>query len=223
MNIHEILPKEGVMLFEDVKSSFINKGYSNAVSEEAAWKAVKSKLVNSSSGFFAMSESFKPVKFYTFEMKDSQTKVVMNANTEEILLEAVLASTEPNSEGYFFTDEELELITKQINESGSTLPDVDHELLKELVKVYGRNDELIRQKIASRKGVFKSIKSLVKDGKLWIQASLDKRYKNHVDKFNSLSIEAFADSDESKRLRNPKYLGFTFTNNPKLKSAKIVK
>ena len=52
---------------------------------------------------------------------------------------------------------------------------------------------------------------------------LDKRYKNHVDKFNSLSIEAFADSDESKRLRNPKYLGFTFTNNPKLKSAKIVK
>jgi hypothetical protein len=136
-------------------------------------------------------------------------------------MEAILATTDKNTDNKFFTEDELSDISAQINTLGSTLPDVDHEKLQELVKKYGNNYEAIKTEIAKEKGVFKTIRSALKDGKLWIQAVLDKRYKNLVQKFGSLSIEALADADVTGRLRQPKYLGFTFTNNPKLKAARI--
>jgi hypothetical protein len=108
----------------------------------------------------------------------------------------------------------------QINTYGSTLPDVDHEKLMTLVKKHGRDQVAIMNSLKNEKGIFKSIKAAVTNGKLWIQAILDKRYKNHTDRFKALSIEAFADV-EGDRLTNPQYLGFTFTNTPKLPGAQI--
>lgn len=216
-------PKEVIDYFNIVKQEALQKGNSESTSELIALESVKSKLVVKDGLLVANSDVFKIPTVYTFNLTDANTKIILNANSdEEIVMEAILASTEPNVEGYYFTEEELEDLMRQIDEGGSTLPDIDHAELKALVKQFGRNDELIKSELAKRKGVFKNIKSVVKDGKLWIQAFLDKRYKNHVNKFTSLSIESFADVDVgSKRLRNPKYLGFTFTNNPQLKSAKI--
>ena len=219
----DFLPKDGVIFFNKIKEDAISRGNSIADSELIALEVVKTKLVEKEGKLVAMSNAFKPTTIYTFQMSNPETKVIMNSENEEIVMEAILADTDKNTDGMFFSETELADINEQINLLGSTLPDVDHEKLKMLVAKYGRDDAKIKEEIAKEKGVFKTIKSMIKDGKLWIQTVLDKRYKNHLDKFNSLSIEAFADADTTKRLRNPKYLGFTFTNNPKLKSARIIK
>ena len=132
-----------------------------------------------------------------------------------------MADTNKNTDGDFFTEEELKVIETQINTFGSTLPDVDHEKLNSLVQRYGNNYDAIVAELRKEKGIFKNIKAVFEKGKLWIQAVLDKRYKNHTEKFKGLSIESLAKRDDDGRLRNPKYLGFTFTNNPKLVAAKI--
>lgn len=218
-----ILPIEAQQLFIEVYNREKLAGFPDATSFEIAWLVIKSKFRQVEGYWVAMSEDFTIPTLYTFELSDSETKVVMNSENEELVIDAILADNTPNTEGKFFTTEELEDIALQINTQGSTLPDVDHEKLKGLITKYGNNIEAIKTELREEKGIFKSIKAVVEKGKLWIQAALDKRYKNHTDKFKKLSIEALADSDFDGRLRKPKYMGFTFTNTPKLINADIVK
>lgn len=219
--LKSVLPSSGVKYFEDVYNTCLSNGSSEGVAVEVAWSAVKSKLVQGNGSLVAMSDNFETPTLFSFEMSQPEISVVTNSETEEIILDAILADTTPNTEGKFFTDEELLSISEQINSLGSTLPDVDHEKLNRLVKKYGNNYDAIVSELNKEKGIFKSIKASFEKGKLWIQAVLDKRYKNHVNKFKGLSIESLAKSDETGRLRNPRYLGFTFTNKPKLKAARI--
>jgi hypothetical protein len=221
--IYNLLPEEGQDYFEEVYNSSLRNGRSPVFAEAVATEMVKSKLTLVEGKLVAMSNSFKPTKLYSFNLNNVDSRIIMNSENEEFVMEAVLANTEKNTENKYFTVEELNDISNQINLLGSTLPDVDHEKLNALVAKYGNDYEKIRKELVSEKGIFKTIKSMVKDGKLWIQAQLDKRYKNHADKFSKLSIEALADSDKKGRLHNPKYLGFTFTNTPKLEGAEIVK
>jgi hypothetical protein len=220
-DIDKLLPLSGVKYFNDVYNKALSNGSSEGVALGVAWSAVKNKLVVQGGSLVAMSDNFETPTLFSFKMSQPEINVVMNSETEEIILDAILADTTPNTEGKFFTDEELQSISEQINVMGSTLPDVDHEKLNSLVKKFGNNYDAIVAELKKEKGIFKNIKATFEKGKLWIQAVLDKRYKNHTEKFKSLSIEALAKSDDNGRLRNPKYLGFTFTNNPKLKAARI--
>lgn len=221
-SIKQLLPQEGKDFYNKTYVAALKKSGNLNVAQIIAWNEVKKRLVPGETGLIANSESFKEAKIYTFKMKEEDTKIVMNSETGELIMEAVLATTDKNTEGKSFTHQALEDINAQINMHGSTLPDVEHETLKMLVRKHGRNPDAIITDMKKEKGIFKSIKSIIRDGKLWIQAFLDKRYKNHVDKFKALSIEAFADSDSAGKLENPKYVGFTFTNTPKLKGLKIV-
>lgn len=218
-----ILPIEAQQMFVEIFNKEKSAGYSDAVAFEIAWVIIKSKFKNVEGYWVAMSEEFKTPELYTFEMSDADTKVIMNSENEEIVIEAILADNTLNTEGKFFTEEELQDIALQINSYGSTLPDVDHEKLKGLISKYGHNMDAIKAELRSEKGIFKTIKAVVDKGKLWIQAALDKRYKNHTEKFKKLSIEAVADSMPNGRLIKPTYLGFTFTNTPKLLGASVVK
>lgn len=217
-----VLPIEAQQLFIEVFNREKSAGFNDATSFEIAWLVIKSKFKNVEGYWVAMSEDFKMPELYTFDMSEADTKVIMNSENEELVIEAILADNTLNTEGKFFTEEELVDIAAQINLHGSTLPDVDHEKLKGLIAKYGNNMDAIKHELKSEKGFFKSIKAVVEKGKLWIQAALDKRYKNHTDKFKKLSIEAVADSDNDGRLRKPTYLGFTFTNTPKLAGASVV-
>ena len=219
--IKDLLPKEGKNFYNKVYLEALKASNNVAVAQTIAWKEVKKRLIPTDSGLVANSDSFKEAKVYSFQMKNEDTKIVMNSDTGEIIMEAVLASTDANNEGKSFTPEALEDINAQINIHGSTLPDVEHEKLQLLVKKHGRNQNAIINELKVEKGIFKSIKSMIRDGKLWIQAFLDKRYKNHVDKFKALSIEAFAENDGNGKLERPKYLGFTFTNDPSIKNTRI--
>lgn len=215
------MPEEAQSMFISIYNTEKLAGFSDADSFEIAWIMIK-KRFRSIEGIW-VAESQNIPELYTFSMTTEEPKIVMNSDTEELVMDAILADNTPNTDGKFFTEEELQDMALQINTWGSTLPDVDHEKLMSLLKKYGNNTELIKQELKQEKGIFKSIKAVVDKGKLWIQSVLDKRYKNHTDKFKSLSIEALAESDTTGRLRKPVYLGFTFTNKPKLLSADIVK
>lgn len=219
--LYSLLPIEGQNYFDEVYAQALKNSGSSIFAEQIATKMVVAKLVKQDGKLVALSENFKPVEIYTFEMQKCESKIIMNSENEEFVMEAVLANTDKNTDGKFFTETELQDMSSQINALGSTLPDVDHEKLNILVRKYGSNYAAIKAELAKEKGIFKTIRSALKDGKLWIQAVLDKRYKNAAQKFDSLSIEALADSNDiTGRLTNPKYLGFTFTQSPKIKSVK---
>ena len=220
-SIRKVLPISGQKMFMQVVNSVLESGASESVAMATAWTAVKQKFKKVNNEWVAMSESFEIPNIYSFELAEPELKIITNSETEEIVMDAVLATTEKNTEGLYFGNEELEEIANQINTWGSTLPDVDHEKLMTLVKQYGNDRDAIISSLKREKGIFKEIKAAVKDGKLWIQSVFDKRYKNHVNKFTGLSIEALSVPDNSGRLKNPTYLGFTFTNKPKLSGAKI--
>lgn len=219
--MRESMPEDAQELFLRVFNAEKIQGFSDADSFEIAWLIIKKKFRQVEGIWVAESQNMPMV--YTFQMDVEDPKIVMNSETEELVMDAILADNTPNTEGKYFTEEELQDMAVQINTWGSTLPDIDHEKLTSLLRKYGNNVDRIKSELTSEKGIFKSIKAMVNNGKLWIQSVLDKRYKNHVDKFKSLSIEALAESDTDGRLRKPTYLGFTFTNNPKLAAADIVK
>lgn len=221
LEIQRILPDAAKSAFIEVFNNSYNKHKSEAQAFATAWSVIKQRFRKVDGKYVAMSEDFKNPVLYTFQLSEPTTKIVMNADIEEIVMDAVLATDEVNTDGKYFTIQELEELAMQINTSGSTLPDVDHEVLSNLIKAHRNNYDRIKTELYQRKGIMKSIKAVVDKGKLWIQATLDKRYKNHIDRFKGLSIEAVADSDESGRLTHPTYLGFTFTNTPKLPSAQI--
>ena len=230
--LYNKLPIEGKKFYQDVYLNTFTRTGDSILAEQVAVELVKNKLVKQDGMLVAMSESFVKPKLYTFSLDTNTLQVVNNAETGEITIDAILANTQPNVEGDFFTEVELHQLCKQINEEGSTNPDTEHELLKKLESMmpllrskYGTDEEAIKQafknEMVKGKGMFKSIKSAVKDGKLWIQAKLDKSYKTIVSKLNGLSIEALANNVDG-RMTNPKYVGFTFTNTPKLKGARVL-
>jgi cation transport regulator ChaB len=221
--IRKILPIEAQKYFLEIYKSAV-KGYDDQTAFMFAWEATKLKMQKVGNTYVIniapQEKEIELPEVYQFPVEESETSIVMNSETEELIMEAILADTKFNTDGKRFTEVELNQMADQINTYGSTLPDVDHEKLMSLVKKHGRDQVAIMNSLKNEKGIFKSIKAAVTNGKLWIQAVLDKRYKNHTDKFKALSIEAFADV-EGDRLTNPQYLGFTFTNTPKLPGAQI--
>jgi cation transport regulator ChaB len=195
------------------------KNYGEDDSMHLAWEATKLKIQKVGTVYVTNNYYNNMVK--SLDMSPEETNIAINSDTEEIIMDAVLADTNLNTDGKYFTEQELVTLAEQINTFGSTVPDVDHEKLMTLVKKHGRDHDAIMTELKNEKGIMKNIKASVEKGRLWVRATLDKRFKNHLDKFKALSIEAFADVEQDGRYVNPQYLGFTFTNNPKLKGAQI--
>jgi hypothetical protein len=159
---------------------------------------------------------------FALEPAEGGEVIVRNADDGSVEFDAVLATTEPRrTDGAMFTEEALSDLADQINREGSSFPDVDHATLARLEQQYGFDVDALIAAVKREKGVFKSIKAAVKNGKLWIRASLDKRYHNYVGRFKNLSVEAAAIKTADNRLLRPRYIGFTFTNTPQLAGAKI--
>jgi len=225
-SVKKVLPVSGQKLFLQVfNKEFAKTKGDETMSFRVAWGVVKKQFKKKGTKWVANSSDFVNPEFFEFELIPSGTEIVINDEDGELVMDAVLADTSKNKQGLHFGLEELKDIADQINMNGSTLPDISHmtwgEINKDYLQQFLSDEELVNL-MKKRKGVFKDIKALVKEGKLWIRAKLDKRYKNHVDKFKGVSIETVAKRNGDK-LINPLYMGFTFTDNPALKEALIVK
>jgi hypothetical protein len=205
------LPTRVQEFFDTAYQNSYARTQDEVLSSRTAWEVTKANL-----------NKFPQEVMYSCSIKINPEMFVSNSETGEIELNAVLATTEPrHDDGKYFTEVELQEIADQINAEGSGLPDEEHRVLEAVKARVGNNPALIREELKKEKGIFKSIKAIVEKGKLWIKALLDKRYKNHVNKYTSLSIEATATHAGNGRLVKPKYVSFTFTDTPQLAGASI--
>lgn len=221
-SIASILPEEGVQFYKNAYAQTYSRHEDDLLAHEVAWTMTKGRMREQDGVLVACSEDFIPHRVYQFALEPADEVLIKNHDNGDIELTAVLATTEKRkADGAFFTEEALEEMALQINSEGSTFPDADHETITRLQEKYGFDTAGLVKAIKQEKGVFRSIKAAVKEGKLWIQAFLDRRYSNYKDRFKKLSIEALA-KPVGKQLTKPIYLGFTFTNTPQLAGAAIV-
>lgn len=155
----------------------------------------------------------------------SKEKVLFSNDANgDIIMDAVLASDLPRqSDKLQYTASALQSMADQINVDGLTLPDVEHETWNKLLEESADTSEF-KSRLKQQKGMLKKVKAFVANGKLFIRAWLDKRYKNHTDKFNNLSIETYAPINKrnGNKIEWAEALGLTFTNNPEIGNANIL-
>jgi len=153
---------------------------------------------------------------YTFNIDIKENLFVQKAEDGNYYIEGVLSDIFPDSDGWTFTEEILQDFADQINNS-PIFGGITHEEWKELKMKYSHlpENEFIEKARSERKGILKTVKAIYEKGKLWIKAIIDKRYLNHITKFNKMSLEAIV---PSKYKINGKYtkgkiLGFALDNN----------
>lgn len=222
--IEHVLPKEGIRLYNDVYSSSYSRTGSDAIASRVAWDITKKRFRKAGQQWIANSKDFTAPSLFVFDLSPMEGhELIVNAEDDEIIVEGILASMQPNKKGKWFTLDALEALARQINEGGSTLPDVEHAVMASLREKFVPQHRL-PENITKEKGMFNKIKAAVKDGKLWIKAWLDKKYQEIIELYKFLSIEALGMSNEEGGIEADdylKYLGFTFTNKPQLPDAQI--
>ena len=150
-------------------------------------------------------------EFIAFEDKD------------EIVVSAVLADANPNSDGKSFTEGALISLAEKINDQKMALPDTEHKAYEDLLKSSKDDTEFI-SKLKQSKGMIKKVFAFVMNKQLHVRVWLSKAYKALVNNYKSVSIEAIGYLDEL----NPSVyvdaepISFTFTNKPKIAAAKIL-
>lgn len=215
----EGFPEYANTFFQNVKNSYDDE----YLGTQVAWEATKSKLRSENGFVVANSKDFCGEESFLFVLEQPDVEIVANEDGDEVVMDAVLATTDKNDKGQYFTESDLRVIADQINTEGSVLPTTSHDDLYDAVRTYGGSPDLVANALRKKRGVFNTIKASVQNGKLWVQARLDKAYKGLMNAMKALSIEVLGKKDESGRIRNPRYMSFIFTNNPRLKDAKIVK
>jgi len=224
-SIKKILPVSGQKMYMDLVNAQFNKGNDEALASQVAWGVVKKRFNKVGDRWVANSSDFVKQELFEFQLEFANNELVVNDLDGELVIDAVLATTNtfmnPAGEPRHFEVEDLEELANQMNSLGSTNPTFSHNELQEVVKRHGFNYELVANELKQKRGILKSIEAAVKDGKLWIRAMLDKRYKNHVTKFKGLSLEALSTPIEG-RLTKPQYLGFIFTDNPRDNQARVL-
>jgi uncharacterized protein YifN (PemK superfamily) len=212
----EGFPEYAKKFYKNIKSNY-EDSYEGSV---IAWEATKRRLRSEDGFLVANSEDFGRDRF-VFQLNQPEKELVVNSEGDEVVIDAVLATTDKNPKGQFFTETELQQIAEQINSRGSVLPSTTHDDLQRLASQYGYSPQLITNALRNKRGFFNKIKAWVKDKKLWIQARLDKAYREMAESMKSLSIEVLGDGDGTGRIRNPNYMSFIFTDTPALRGADI--
>lgn len=153
-------------------------------------------------------------KLYRFDIKNVG---VDQAIGQGVVIDAILASPEPDIAGQSFTEEALVQFADQINANGIGGFVDEH---------YGFRQD---GKRSMGDSVTEWVKARVESGRLWITAKIKQGYEWVVEKFEALSLEAFIPKTQTVVQGNTKKFlgggiikGFVFTNNPKQPMNRIV-
>lgn len=196
------------------------------IAAEVAYDWLQARLTPTNEGFVANSEDFVGTQILSLALEPMELEFITNSVDGDIVLNATLSSVDQwvdsmgNGIGLSYTEECLKDFESQINTNGLTLPDIDHKEFDLILSQFSDPQDIMSE-IAKRKGLLRNIQAKYNEGKLYIQAKLDKRYKNFADHYKSLSLEALA-KREGGKYTGGKILGFTFTNKPKITAAKVI-
>lgn len=140
---------------------------------------------------------------------DTEQGFLKRSDDGEEYVTLTLATDQPHSDGKRYTPELLKRWAELIN-SNSIIADVDHELYDSLLKT-SRSDEEIKAILKNKPGIAKSVKAFFENGKLFVRAFIDKRYRKIVEKSKGVSAEAFVSyGPDGKSVIDGDLLGFTF-------------
>lgn len=144
-----------------------------------------------------------------FDVDRTSPEFIKRDNSGEDYISFVLSDTQPHYDGKIFTESLLKKWVDSINSGQTITGDFDHEYYDRLQQS-GISDEQVRVELKQKKGIAKSIKAFYENGKMWIKALIDKRYKKLVEKAsNGVSAEALCTFDGNEAV-DGELLGFTF-------------
>jgi hypothetical protein len=200
-------------VYEQAKAS----GHDQETSLRVASLAVLSRLNYVGEGFaVAQTKNFsnKTTKLYRFDIKNVGVDQGIGSG---VVIDAILASPEPDIAGQSFTEEALTEFAEQINANG----------------LGGYVDEHFAFRNEGKRSLGSSVtewvKARVEGGRLWITAKIKTGFEWVADTFEALSLEAFIPKTRTLLNGNNKTFlgggiikGFVFTNNPKQPLNRIV-
>jgi len=159
------------------------------------------------------------------EFKLSEGQLIKCTDDGDEYIDFVLTATTPDNKGDVYPEALLKKWESLINGGEVFIGDTDHleyDRIAEAVASPEKAAELIKN---TKKGIAKTFKALFDQGKLWVRAMIDKRYKKQIEKSNGVSLEALIERDSKGTITDGDLLGFTFAvgQQPVHPMARIVK
>jgi len=150
-----------------------------------------------------------------FEIDSSDGEFIKRSTEGDDYISLVLNTTSPHYDGRIFTEDLLRGWADYINKN-PIVGDIDHTQYDELLSGFN-SDKKIIETLKNKKGIAKSLKAIFENGRLWVRAVIDKRYKKLIQNSKGVSAEAFiTETDDSdKKILKADLLGFTFNINTK--------
>jgi hypothetical protein len=140
---------------------------------------------------------------------DSSEKFISRSEDGEEYISLVLGSTEPHKDGMIYSEALLKKWESDINTGHLSIGgDIDHELYDKLLDS-GLSDDTIRKELKSKPSIAKAFKAIYENGKLFLRAMIDKRYRKIITESKGVSAEAFVKMDNNKAI-DGELLGFSF-------------
>ena len=148
-------------------------------------------------------------------------RIVFTANDNQLIkrtdggdeyVEFILTDTGINSLGESYSEEILQQWADDINK-GVFVGDVDHEEYDKILRVATTSEQAASLIKNTKRGIAKTLKAIYENGKLWVKAIIDKRYKKVIEKAKGVSLEAFVEKDANNKVISGDLLGFTFAVN----------
>jgi len=149
-----------------------------------------------------------------FQLDTSRGFIKRSRDGEEYIT-FVLNSTEPHRDGKMFSESMLKKWARIINETPTMVGggDIDHLMYDKLLDS-SISDDAAREVLRSKKGIAKMVKAIYDNGKLFVRAIIDKRYRRLVEQSKGVSAEAFCEWDDDNKVAiDGDLLGFTFNVN----------
>lgn len=208
------LPNKAQTLFRTAFNQAYSNNKDDILSMKIAWTVVKKHFKQIDGKWVAKGMG---MELFVFDLTTTSDVYIQKAENGEVYLEGVLSDEFRDAEGWTFVPELLQKFADQINKFG--IPGfITHQDWQNFINnnMGLSQEDFIQKARQERKGILKAVKAIVDKGKLMIKAIVDKRYLNHIKKFNKMSIEAIVPikDDNNKRYIDGTVLGLALDHNP---------
>jgi hypothetical protein len=135
---------------------------------------------------------------------------VKRTDSGEEYITAVLQDVYGDKDGISWSEDVLKKFAQQIN-ANPIIGDVDHEEYDRVLSA-AMTDDQVRGMLKGKRGIAKTVEAVFQNGKLWIKALIDKRYRRTIERTKGLSLEAVV-TRNGNSIVDGDILGFTFAVN----------
>jgi len=176
--------------------------------EQVAFIVANSWLKRRLKSIATLGRTDNTVEKVTFVV-DSSKELIQRTEKGEDFISFKLAEVGVDKLGQPWPEFMLKKWASQVNDGLTVVGDLDHKEMESLIKG-NAPDELIEKKLREKPSIAKAIKAVFDNGKLWLKAVIDKRYKKLIQESKGVSLEAVVERDSNNNVIDGNLLGFTF-------------